>query len=111
MIFTVYEEGDHIRWELVDEERETTIDILENQMKDILDYDKDCIIDLHKISHISSSVIGALLLCYSRMKDAGHTVIIGGPNTGVEKMLRSAGVHDIVPIVQDVEAAAGLLKQ
>jgi anti-anti-sigma factor len=57
-----------------------------------------CVVDLHDCDFLDSSGIRALLLC-QRHLDSGHgTVRLVGVSAHIERVLRIAGVHEVLQI-------------
>lgn len=66
---------------------------------------RSLVLDLQAVAYIDSATIGCIMDIYRLAKDNGGGLHILAPQARVETMLSMAGVHKIVPIFREEEAA------
>lgn len=71
---------------------------------------KPTIVDLSGVEFIASLGMGMLISCARSLSRKGVPMVLVSPQLLVEKTLRAAGIHQIVPIVPDLEQARARLR-
>lgn len=69
------------------------------------------IVDLARVTALDSTGIGILVMCAGKLKDAGGSLRIAGATGMVAHTLQLCRVADIVPMFDNVDAAAASLGQ
>jgi anti-anti-sigma factor len=72
--------------------------------------DRPAIVDLSELDYITSLGIGMLLGCAKTLRNKGHQLVLVAPIPGVEHVLRTVGMHEVVPIASNAEEALRLAR-
>jgi len=65
------------------------------------------LVDLSNVTFIASIGIRTLINNAKAQKQRGGSMVLYKPNQQVEEVLRSTGIHAIIPIAHDIDAARG----
>ncbi len=65
--------------------------------------DTDVILDLSKITNMSSSGLGVLMSAFDDMEETGHGVFILNPSKVVKMAIDSTGFSDMFKIIHSVD--------
>jgi anti-anti-sigma factor len=72
--------------------------------------EKFLLVDLRNVSFIGSMGIRSLVLPAQAMRRRGGKMALLAPSPIVEEVLKTSNIHEIIPIVPDVESAAAVLR-
>jgi len=72
--------------------------------------EKFLLVDLRNVSFIGSMGIRSLVLPAQAMRRRGGKMALLAPIPIVEEVLKTSNIHEIIPIVPDVESAAAVLR-
>jgi anti-sigma B factor antagonist len=67
------------------------------------------IVDLSRLEFIASLGMGMLISCAQSLQRDGHTMVMAGAIGVVDTALRTAGLDQAIPMVDDVDAAVAVL--
>ena len=67
------------------------------------------LVDLSKVTFIASIGIRTLINNAKAQKLRGGCMVLYKPSNQVEEVLRATGIHSIIPIAHDIDAARGAL--
>jgi stage II sporulation protein AA (anti-sigma F factor antagonist) len=73
-------------------------------------HDRPAIVDLSELDYITSLGIGMLLGCAKSLHRRGHRLVLVAPIPPVEHVLRTVGIHEVVPIVSSAEEALRVVR-
>ena len=73
--------------------------------------EKRLLVDLRNVSFIGSMGLRSLVLPAQALRRRGGKMVLLAPVPMVEEVLKSANIHEIIPIVPDMESAAAVLNQ
>jgi anti-anti-sigma factor len=71
---------------------------------------KFLLVDMRNVSFIGSMGIRSLVLPAQAVRRHGGKMAILAPIPIVEEVLKTSNIHEIIPIVPDIEAAAAILR-
>jgi anti-anti-sigma factor len=71
---------------------------------------QSAIVDLSRLEFITSLGIGMLFGCAKSLRRNGHTMVILGSTGFVDNVLRTVGVHEVVPFATTLEEALRLAR-
>ena len=71
---------------------------------------RSAIVDLSGLSYIASLGIGMLLGCAKSLHHKGHRMVLVAPIPAVEQVLRTVGMHEVIPIAATVEEGLRLAR-
>lgn len=71
---------------------------------------KSVIVDLSAVELITSVGLGMLIRNANNLRAQGHSMIVFNPIPQVEKVLRMAGLGDLLPIEFDLQTALGRIQ-
>jgi anti-sigma B factor antagonist len=71
--------------------------------------EKLLLVDLRNVSFIGSMGIRSLVVPAQAVRRRGGKMVLMAPPPMVEEVLKTSNIHEIIPIVPDVEAAAAVL--
>ena len=75
-------------------------------ISDLLSQDeKKIIFDVSGVSHIDSTGVGIIVMCFGKMKKAGGDLRLAGARGLVEEVLKMTEVDSILPLYPSAEAA------
>jgi anti-anti-sigma factor len=69
------------------------------------------VVDMTDVSFLASLGIRSLVLGCKTLAAKGGSLVLVGLQPGVEKVLRTTGLHAMIPIVPDMSAAEDLLRK
>ena len=72
--------------------------------------EKFLLVDMRKVSFIGSMGIRSLVLPAQALRRRGGKMALLAPIPIVEEVLKTSNIHEIVPIVPDIESAAAILR-
>ena len=76
-------------------------------ISDLLSQDeKKIIFDVSGVSHIDSTGVGIIVMCFGKMKKAGGDLRLAGARGLVEEVLKMTEIDSILPLYPTAEAAA-----
>jgi anti-sigma B factor antagonist len=70
---------------------------------------KPTLVDLSRVEFIASLGIGMLVSCAKALQRHGVPMVLLNPSDPVEKVLRTTGIDQVIPIVHDLEEGFRLL--
>ena len=70
---------------------------------------KFLLVDLRNVSFLGSMGLRSLVLPAQAMRRRGGKMALLAPAPMVEEVLKASNIHEIIPIVPDLEAAAAML--
>lgn len=73
--------------------------------------EKRLLVDMRNVSFIGSMGLRSLVLPAQALRRRGGKMILLAPVPMVEEVLKSANIHEVIPIVSDIESAATILSQ
>lgn len=68
------------------------------------------VVDMSAVTFLASIGIRTLITNAKALKLRGALMVLVSPSPFVAEVLRSVGIHDIIPIADDLEAAVGAIK-
>jgi anti-anti-sigma factor len=79
--------------------------MLRSALRDELDADRACIVDLRAVSFVDSSILSALLggHRYSTKLGLGFGLVLGGPDSAVRRLIELVMIR--LPVYDDLDAA------
>lgn len=72
--------------------------------------EKFLLVDMRNVSFIGSMGVRSLVLPAQAVRRRGGKMAILAPIPIVEEVLKTSNIHEIIPIVPDVESAAAILR-
>jgi len=82
---------------------------VDSRFTDLAESSKALVIDLAKVSFIASLGVRTLMVSAKSLIRRGADMAVCGANENVEKVLRSTGFDEIVPLYPDFASAAAWL--
>ena len=73
--------------------------------------EKRLLVDMRNVSFVGSMGLRSLVLPAQALRRRGGKMVLLAPVSMVEEVLRSANIHELIPIVPDMQSAAALLNQ
>jgi anti-anti-sigma factor len=80
------------------------------QMNAIAGSRKAVLIDLQNVSFIGSVGVRALVIPARTLKNRGGKIVIFGPNEMVEKVLKTSGADNLIPMHHELQSALDALQ-
>ncbi len=68
------------------------------------------VVDMSEVSFLASLGMRTLVTCAKTVSRRGGGLVLLNPQPNVEKVLRSAGLDTVIPIVADIPAARAALR-
>ncbi len=80
----------------------TGVNAISNQFAfQVAGHDGPAVVDCRKVSFMGSLGMGMLVAAAKALRRKGHSLTLLEPQPLVEEVLRTAGIHNVVPIVHD----------
>lgn len=71
---------------------------------------RGAVVDMSAVTFLASIGIRTLITNAKSLKLRGASLVLVRPSPLVAEVLRSVGIHDIIPIFEDLEAAVAAIK-
>jgi len=71
---------------------------------------QSAIVDLSRLEFITSLGVGMLFGCAKSLRRHGHTMVILGSTGFVDNVLRTVGMHEVIPLATTMEEALRLVR-
>jgi len=65
---------------------------------------KPTLVDLSQVEFIASLGVGMLISCAKALQRHGAAMVLLSPQDPVEKVLKTLGIDQVIPVVHDLEA-------
>ena len=72
---------------------------------------RDVILDLEKVTHLTSAGIGAILLLRQKVRDHGGTLVLARPSPRLSRLLETVNLPKLVPVAATLDAARAALDE
>jgi anti-anti-sigma factor len=78
---------------------------LESKLDELLSNRKSGVVDLRALTYVNSVGLGALVVKFRNIRNAGGELVLMKPRQLMERMFRVAGVSEFMPIYHDLNTA------
>jgi anti-sigma B factor antagonist len=82
-----------------------------SQMNAIASSRTAVLVDLQKVSFLGSAALRALVTLVREIKGRGGKMVLFGPNTMVENVLKTSGINSLAPVYCEVQNALAALQE